>query len=48
MGASWTDSPAEVSREVDYLFSMVGYPEDVEEFILSMRYFRISRGTTFY
>ncbi len=29
-GASWADTPAELTREVDYLFSMVGYPEDVE------------------
>ena len=29
-GASWANTPAELAREVDYLFSMVGYPEDVE------------------
>ena len=31
MGAEWIDSPSEVAGNVDYLFSMVGYPEDVEE-----------------
>ena len=30
-GASWVNSPAELAGEVDYLFSMVGYPHDVEE-----------------
>ena len=29
-GVSWANTPAELAREVDYLFSMVGYPEDVE------------------
>ncbi len=30
-GAKWANSPAELAGEVDYLFSMVGYPADVEE-----------------
>lgn len=28
-GANWANSPAELVDEVDYVFSMVGYPEDV-------------------
>jgi|TARA_B110000483_G_scaffold134979_1_gene161523 3-hydroxyisobutyrate dehydrogenase len=29
-GVNWVNSPAELVEEVDYLFSMVGYPSDVE------------------
>ncbi|MBT7406701.1 MAG: NAD(P)-binding domain-containing protein, partial [Opitutae bacterium] len=29
-GAHWADTPAELTPKVDYLFSMVGYPKDVE------------------
>ena len=29
-GASWVNTPAELTPKVDYLFSMVGYPKDVE------------------
>ena len=29
-GVNWRNSPAELVEEVDYLFSMVGYPSDVE------------------
>ncbi len=30
-GANWCKSPAELAGEVDYIFSMVGYPEEVEQ-----------------
>ena len=33
-GATWCDSPAEVSRSSDVIFTIVGYPSDVEETIL--------------
>jgi 3-hydroxyisobutyrate dehydrogenase len=29
-GANWANSPAELVDDVDYVFSMVGYPEDVQ------------------
>jgi 3-hydroxyisobutyrate dehydrogenase len=31
LGASWKDTPAEVARESELIFTMVGYPRDVEE-----------------
>jgi 3-hydroxyisobutyrate dehydrogenase len=31
VGAEWADSPASIATRVDYLFSMVGYPADVED-----------------
>ncbi|MCL2791478.1 MAG: NAD(P)-dependent oxidoreductase [Spirochaetaceae bacterium] len=31
MGAQWSDSPAEVAANSDIVFSIVGYPKDVEE-----------------
>ncbi|HVN72274.1 MAG TPA: NAD(P)-dependent oxidoreductase [Desulfomonilia bacterium] len=34
-GAVWCDSPGEVARESDMIFTMVGYPEDVEEVYFS-------------
>lgn len=34
-GATWADSPAEAARHADVVFTMVGYPEDVEEVYLS-------------
>ena len=34
LGASWVDSPAEVANQADIIFSMVGYPHDVEEVLL--------------
>ena len=34
LGASWSDTPAEVARVSDVVFSMVGYPHDVREVIL--------------
>ena len=34
-GAAWADSPAEAARHADVVFTMVGYPEDVEEVYLS-------------
>lgn len=30
-GAEWRDSPKELARECDVIFTMVGYPADVEE-----------------
>jgi len=30
-GAQWCDSPCELARKSDYVFTMVGYPSDVEE-----------------
>ncbi|MGE4557396.1 MAG: NAD(P)-dependent oxidoreductase [Desulfovibrionaceae bacterium] len=33
-GATWCDSPAEVAKHADVIFTMVGYPRDVEETIL--------------
>nr|VFK41888.1 MAG: NAD binding domain of 6-phosphogluconate dehydrogenase [Candidatus Kentron sp. TC] len=30
-GALWRDSPAEVARHADIIFTMVGFPRDVEE-----------------
>ena len=34
LGASWCSTPAEVASHCDIVFSMVGYPRDVEEIIL--------------
>jgi len=31
MGAKWSDTPGEVASQVDVLFTMVGYPSDVDE-----------------
>lgn len=33
-GAKWCDSPAEVAKQADLIFTIVGYPVDVEETIL--------------
>lgn len=33
-GAEWRDSPAEIAREADIIFTIVGYPKDVEEVYL--------------
>lgn len=33
-GAAWRDTPREVAEASDYVFSMVGYPEDVESVLL--------------
>lgn len=33
-GAIWCETPAEVARKVDILFTIVGYPKDVEEVYL--------------
>lgn len=30
-GATWKENPAELAQGVDFLFSMVGYPKDVED-----------------
>ena len=30
-GAVWADTPAEVAQQADIVFSMVGYPQDVED-----------------
>lgn len=30
-GAIWRDSPGDVARDVDFVFTMVGYPEDVHD-----------------
>ncbi len=29
-GAKWADKPAELTKQVDVLFTMVGFPQDVE------------------
>jgi 3-hydroxyisobutyrate dehydrogenase len=34
LGATWADSPAEVANQADIIFSMVGYPHDVQEVLL--------------
>ena len=31
MGANWAETPGEIAEQVDVLFTMVGYPSDVEE-----------------
>ncbi|MEX0771956.1 MAG: NAD(P)-dependent oxidoreductase [Balneolales bacterium] len=33
-GATWCDSPAGVARQSNYIFTIVGYPRDVEEVML--------------
>lgn len=33
-GASWAESPAEVARQADIVFTMVGFPQDVQEVYL--------------
>lgn len=33
-GAAWADSPAEVARQADIVFTMVGFPEDVRNVYL--------------
>jgi 3-hydroxyisobutyrate dehydrogenase len=33
-GATWCDSPADLARECDIVFTIVGFPEDVEKVIL--------------
>ena len=33
-GATWADSPAEVARQADIVFTMVGFPQDVREVYL--------------
>lgn len=33
-GATWADSPAEVARNSDVIFSIVGFPSDVREVLL--------------
>lgn len=33
-GAKWCDSPAEVARNSNYIFTIVGYPDDVKELML--------------
>ena len=47
LGAEWIDSPSEVAANVEYLFSMVGYPDDVEEvyFGHSGIFSNLSKGT---
>jgi len=46
-GAQWCDSPGEVARRSDYLFSIVGYPEDVREIMLGKNgvFENISQGS---
>ena len=34
-GAAWAASPAEAARDADVVFTMVGYPQDVEEIYLA-------------
>ena len=33
-GAAWADSPAEVAAASDIVFTMLGYPSEVEEVVL--------------
>lgn len=33
-GARWCETPAEAAKGADYIFSIVGYPKDVEEVVL--------------
>ncbi|HKK65313.1 MAG TPA: NAD(P)-binding domain-containing protein, partial [Clostridia bacterium] len=30
-GAQWCSSPADVAAQSDYIFTILGYPQDVEE-----------------
>ena len=48
MGTEWIDSPSEVAGNVDYLFTMLGYPEDVEEVYFGRAgiFSNLPRGTT--
>ena len=34
-GAAWAESPAEATKDADVVFTMVGYPDDVEETYLA-------------
>ena len=34
-GATWADSPAEAAKDADVVFTMVGFPTDVEEIYLA-------------
>ena len=34
-GAVWADSPAEAARWADVVFTMVGFPTDVEDVVLN-------------
>ena len=34
-GATWADSPADAASGADVVFTMVGYPQDVEEIYLA-------------
>ncbi|MBR0191549.1 MAG: NAD(P)-dependent oxidoreductase [Thermoguttaceae bacterium] len=34
-GATWADSPAEAARQADVVFTMVGFPTDVEDVVLN-------------
>jgi 3-hydroxyisobutyrate dehydrogenase len=34
-GAQWADTPAEAAKHADVVFTMVGYPDDVEDVYLS-------------
>lgn len=34
LGAQWSDSPADVAKKSSYIFTIVGYPKDVEEVML--------------
>ena len=34
-GASWADSPADAAKDADVIFTMLGFPEDVEEVYLA-------------
>ena len=34
-GAAWADTPAEAAKDADVVFTMVGYPTDVEDVYLS-------------
>ena len=37
-GATWADSPAEAAKDADVVFTMVGFPTDVEEIYLCLLY----------
>jgi len=34
-GAHWADSPAKAAKDADVVFTMVGYPTDVEDIYLA-------------
>lgn len=45
-GARWTQGPAEMAKTCDLIFTMLGYPEDVEEVIQNQLLPGMKPGTT--